>query len=255
MVASISDWKRWIIYNLIGEGVHNVLFDDQIRKLSGRHFNENLISALNILVDNGILLKLETNKRRKYIVNYEKLIDAQKILNDNRNWNWNKGARQTEEEKLRNSINDINQFFSEPEGYSFWFNLDESPRKKRSIYNIYHKKTDDLEFAAQIITQRHSRILYLGSLRQNKSIISTLWKACLDLSNENIKKNGGFILQDLQDKERRACGNNRQRGKIALLIFRKLGYIMENGKKGNSTIFKITGKFPPFSTLDSLIKE
>lgn len=255
-MASVSDWKKWIIYNLIGEGVHNVLFDDQIQKLAGRHFNENLISALNILVDSGILLKLETNKRRKFIVNYEKLIDAQKILNDNRNWNLNKRSRLKEEEKLsNNSINDINQFISEPEGYSFWFNLDESPRKKRSIYNIYHKKTDDLEFAAQIITQKHSKIMYLGSLRQNKSIISKLWKACIDLSNENIKKKGGFILQDLQDKERRACGNNRQRGKIALLIFRKLEYIKENGKKGNSTMFNITGKFPPFSTLDSLIKD
>ncbi|MBA3284725.1 MAG: hypothetical protein H0U27_06650 [Nitrosopumilus sp.] len=241
-MTSISEWKRWILYNLIGEGIHNVLFEDQIKKLSGRHYENNLTIALNILVDSGILLKLETNKRKKFIVNYERVNDAQKILNDNRNWTYNK-----HNEKENKSVN---QYFAEPEGYNFWFNI-ENPRQKKSIYNLYHKKTDDLDFSAQIITQRYSRILHMGSLRQNDSNISKLWKACQQLSQTT--KKGDFILQDLQDKERKACGNNRQRGKISLAIFKKLGYIKENGRKGNSTSFKLTGKNPPFTTLDKLI--
>ena len=32
-MTSIPEWKRWILYNLIGEGIHNVLFEDQIKKL------------------------------------------------------------------------------------------------------------------------------------------------------------------------------------------------------------------------------
>ncbi|MBA3978672.1 MAG: hypothetical protein H0X50_10875 [Nitrosopumilus sp.] len=243
-MTSISEWKRWILYNLIGEGIHNVLFEDQIKKLSGRHYENNLTIALNILVDSGILLKLETNKRKKFIVNYERLSDAQKILNDNRNWTYNKDN----EKENKN----VNQYFSEPEGYSFWFNIEEkNPRNRKSIYNLYCKKTDDLDFSAQIITQRYSRILHMGSLRQNDSNISKLWKACQQLSQ--ITKKGEFILQDLQDKERKACGNNRQRGKISLAIFKKLGYIRENGRKGNSTSFTLTGKNPPFTTLDKLI--
>ena len=242
-MTSISEWKRWILYNLIGEGIHNVLFEDQIKKLSGRHYENNLTIALNILVDSGILLKLETNKRKKFIVNYERLNDAQKILNDNRNWTYNK-----HNDKENKSVN---QYFAEPEGYNFWFNIEENPRPKKSIYNIYYKKTDDLDFSAQIITQRHSRILHMGSLRQNDSNISKLWKACQQLSQAT--KKGDFILQDLQDKERKACGNNRQRGKISLAIFKKLGYIKENGRKGNSTSFRLTGKNPPFTTLDKLI--
>jgi hypothetical protein len=55
VVTSISEWKRWILFNLIGEGIHNVLFEDQIKKLSGRHYENNLTIALNLLVDNGIL--------------------------------------------------------------------------------------------------------------------------------------------------------------------------------------------------------
>ncbi len=242
-MTSISEWKRWILYNLIGEGIHNVLFEDQIKKLSGRHYENNLTIALNILVDSGILLKLETNKRKKFIVNYERLNDAQKILNDNRNWTYNK-----HNDKENKSVN---QYFAEPEGYNFWFNIEENPRQKKSIYNLYYKKTDDLDFSAQIITQRHSRILHMGSLRQNDSNISKLWKACQQLSQTT--KKGEFILQDLQDKERKACGNNRQRGKISLAIFKKLGYIKENGRKGNSTSFRLTGKNPPFTTLDKLI--
>ena len=242
-MTSISEWKRWILYNLIGEGIHNVLFEDQIKKLSGRHYENNLTIALNILVDSGILLRLETNKRKKFIVNYERLNDAQKILNDNRNWTYNK-----QNDKENKSVN---QYFAEPEGYNFWFNIEENPRQKKSIYNLYYKKTDDLDFSAQIITQRHSRILHMGSLRQNDSNISKLWKACQQLSQTT--KKGEFILQDLQDKERKACGNNRQRGKISLAIFKKLGYIKENGRKGNSTSFTLTGKNPPFTTLDKLI--
>ncbi len=242
-MTSIPEWKRWILYNLIGEGIHTVLFEDQIKKLSGRHYENSLSDALNVLVDNGILLKLETNKRKKFIVNYERLSDAQKILNDNRNWTYGK-----ENDKDHKNIN---QYFSEPEGYNFWFNIEEPPRKKKSTYNLYYKKTDNLDFSAQIITQKYSRILHMGSLRQNNSNISKLWRACQELSI--ISKNGEFILQDLQDKERKACGNNRQRGKISLAIFKKLEYIQENGKKGNSTTFKLTGKHPPFTTLDEVI--
>lgn len=252
-MTPIPNWKRWIIYNLIGEGVHNVLFDDQLKKLCGNNYDENFETALNSLVDNGILLRLETNRRKKFIVNYDKLIEAKKILNDNRNWKLSREVEKMERSEQRIS-DDIHRFYSEPEGYNFWFNLEENPRKKKSIYNIYRRKTDDLEFAAQILTQKHSKILYLGSLRHNHSVISTLWRACVDLSTGNdLNRNKRFILQDLQDKERKACGNNRQRGKIALVIFKKLEFIAEKGRKGNSTLFAVTGKSPPFSTLDDVI--
>ena len=49
-----------------------------------------------------------------------------------------------------------------------------------------------------------------------------------------------------------ACGNNRQRGKIALSIFRKLGYIQQVEIKGNSTRFKLSGKKPFAVTLDEI---
>jgi hypothetical protein len=90
----------------------------------------------------------------------------------------------------------------------------------------------------------------MGSLNEPDSYISKLWHAASTIAEE--RKDGTFILQDLQDRERMACGNNRQRGKIALIIFRTLGYIQPVEIKGNSTIFKVSGKKPFAITLDEV---
>ena len=95
-----------------------------------------------------------------------------------------------------------------------------------------------------------SKIIYMGSINDPNSYISRLWRAVLSVSEEN---NGGtFILQDIQDKDRMACGNNRQRGKIALSIFKKLGYIQQSEFKGNSIRFKVSGRKPYSITLDEI---
>jgi hypothetical protein len=90
----------------------------------------------------------------------------------------------------------------------------------------------------------------MGSINDPNSYISRLWRAVLSVSEENNK--GTFILQDIQDKDRMACGNNRQRGKIALSIFKKLGYIQQSQFKGNSIRFKVSGRKPYSITLDEI---
>jgi hypothetical protein len=90
----------------------------------------------------------------------------------------------------------------------------------------------------------------MGSLNNSGSYIYKIWRAALELSDES--EDGTFILQDLQDRERVACGNNRQRGKIGIAIFKRLGYIQEIGTKGNSTRFKISGRKPFSVTLDEI---
>jgi hypothetical protein len=92
----------------------------------------------------------------------------------------------------------------------------------------------------------------MGSLNEPESYVSRLWRAVSIVSSES--KDGTFILQNVQDKDRVACGNNRQRGKIALIIFRKLGYLQEVSVKGNSTVFKLTGKKPFTITLDDIFQ-
>ena len=206
---------------------------------AGRHYDPNFQVALRSLIDEGVIMVIESNRQKKYLVNFEMIDVAQNIVNSH-----SKPSR----------IRVIQPFMPEPEGFVYWFdnNQDERRYRRQNIYRFYTSKTDRMEFAAQLITQSmsSSRTLYMGSLNNSSSYIYKIWKAALDLSNES--EDGTFILQDLQDRERVACGNNRQRGKIGIAIFKKLGYIQEIGTKGNSTRFKISGRKPFSVTLDEI---
>lgn len=237
-MPSISEWRIWILQQLISEGVHNILLEARLREEAGRHYDTRFDLALTSLMDEGIIMSLESKREKKYVVNFDKLDEAQKIIN-------------SETDYEPPTI--IQPYIAEPEGYVYWFENKETRKfKKQSTYRVYFKKTDQMEFAAQLMTQSMSkpRTLYMGSLNEPDSYISKLWHAASTIAEE--RKDGTFILQDLQDRERIACGNNRQRGKIALIIFRTLGYIQPVEIKGNSTIFKVSGKKPFAITLDEV---
>jgi hypothetical protein len=237
-MPSISEWRIWILLQLISEGLHNILLEGRLREEAGRHYDTRFDLALTSLMDEGIIMSLESKREKKYVVNFDKLDEAQKIINS---------------ETSYESPTIIQPYIAEPEGYIYWFENKETRKfKKQSTYRVYFKKTDQMDFAAQLMTQSMSkpRTLYMGSLNEPDSYISKLWHAASTIAEE--RKDGTFILQDLQDRERIACGNNRQRGKIALIIFRTLGYIQPVEIKGNSTIFKVSGKRPFAITLDEV---
>jgi hypothetical protein len=239
-MLSTGEWRKWLLQQLIGEGLHSVMLDEQIRREAGRHYDTNFDLALRSLKDDGIIMLLESKHERKYVVNYDKLDQAQTIINSAPHEHENHAVL-------------VQPYIREPEGYVFWFDNKESRSfRKQSTYNIYLKSTDRLNFAAQLITKSldNPKTIYMGSLNEPDSYISRLWRSVLLISNES--KDGTFILQNLQDKDRIACGNNRQRGKIALIIFRRLGFIQQVTIKGNSTLFKMTGKKPFTITLDEI---
>ena len=233
----IQEWQKWILKQLICEGIHRSISESQLFREAGRHYEPNFQSALRSLIDEGIVMVLESHRLKKYLVNFDMIDVAQSIINS--------------QSKL-NRIKVIQPFMAEPEGFIYWFDNNQEDRKYRrqNIYRFYTSKTDRMEFAAQLITQSmsRSRTLYMGSLNNSNSYIYKIWRAALVLSDED----GTFILQDLQDRERVACGNNRQRGKIGIAIFKKLGYIQQIGTKGNSTRFKISGRKPFSVTLDEI---
>ena len=240
-MLSTAEWRKWLLQQLIGEGVHHVMLDEQIRMEAGRHYDTNFDLALRSLKDEGIIMLLESKQQRKYVVNYDKLDQAHSIINSD----------PKEGDEHQNVL--VQPYVHEPEGYVFWFDNRETRRlRKQSVYNIYFKNTDKLNFAAQLITRSldNPKSVYMGSLNEPESYISRLWRAVSMVSSES--KDGTFILQNVQDKDRVACGNNRQRGKIALIVFRRLGYLQEVSVKGNSTVFKLTGKKPFTITLDDI---
>jgi hypothetical protein len=192
-------------------------------------------------MDRGIIMSLESNHERRYVVNFDKLDLAQQMLN----------SVTVQEPEI------IQPYMAEPDGYVYWFDNTENDRnfKGQNIYRFYVKKTDSLNFAVQLLAKPigNAKTIMMGSLNDSDSYISRLWIATANVSAESI--DGSFILQNLQDKDRIACGNNRQRGKIALDIFRKLGYIQKVGSKGNSTKFKLTGTRPFTVTLDEIFTQ
>jgi hypothetical protein len=192
-------------------------------------------------MDRGIIMSLESNHERRYVVNFDKLDLAQQMLN----------SVTVQEPEI------IQPYMAEPDGYVYWFDNTENDRnfKGQNIYRFYVKKTDSLNFAVQLLAKPigNAKTIMMGSLNDSDSYISRLWIATANVSAESI--DGSFILQNLQDKDRIACGNNRQRGKIALDIFRKLGYIQKVGTKGNSTKFKLTGTRPFTVTLDEIFTQ
>lgn len=240
-MKSVEEWRKWTLRQLIGNGIHNILSEDQIRLESGRHYEMNLEYAIRSLMDRGIIMSLESNHVRRYVVNFDKLELAQQMMNS-----------ETDQEPEI-----IQPYMAEPDGYVYWFDNTETERNFRgqNIYRFYVKKTDSLNFAVQLLAKPmgNAKTIMMGSLNDSDSYISRLWIAAVNVSAEAI--DGSFILQNLQDKDRIACGNNRQRGKIALDIFRKLGYIQKVGSKGNSTKFKLTGTRPFTVTLDEIFTQ
>lgn len=196
--------------------------------------------ALDELVSDGILIYSESGGDVWYAVNPERLSEAQEEMD----------ADESDENTNTNAI--VQPFIPEPKGFKYWFKVPETRKfRKQSIYRIYKKHTDSFAFAAQLVKITGINTIHVGSLSNPQSFISRLWRAISLIVKE--KKGGIFILQDVQNKDIEACGNARQRGKVALKIFCKLGYIHERGVKGVSTLYSSGEKRPFNMTLDNII--
>jgi hypothetical protein len=79
-MLSVHEWKRWFLYHLIGEGVHNAIYHEHLVRDLGKHYDSNLDRALRDLIDDGIIMLIESRKNKKYIVNFESLSEAQMLM-------------------------------------------------------------------------------------------------------------------------------------------------------------------------------
>ena len=73
---STGEWRKWLLQQLIGEGVHNVMLEEQIQQEAGRHYDTNLDLALRSLRDEGIIVHWNLVMKKNILlilINYMKL--------------------------------------------------------------------------------------------------------------------------------------------------------------------------------------
>lgn len=238
-MLSVPEWEQWIIRLLVSGGIFNILREGTIKEQAGRHYDINLDYALKSLMDKGIITQLQSERDRRYMLNSDKLDDAQKIVR----------REIPKEEKVQTA----QPYIPEPDGFEYWFDPEERRTfRKQSSYRLFRKKNGEKDYAGQVLSKsmRVPVNYYTGSLDEAGSNISILVRAMNDLAREHADHT--FNLQDLQDRERLACGNNRQRGKVILLVCERLGIIEFAGMKGNSASYRLSGTAPPPpTTLDN----
>ena len=74
----------------------------------------------------------------------------------------------------------FNLFYPDPSGYIYWFDNEEYRKfKNQTVYRIYFKETDRMNFAAQLITKPmgSSKIIHMGSLNDPNSYIGSLMES------------------------------------------------------------------------------
>ena len=77
----IQEWQKWILKQLICEGIHRSISESQLFREAGRHYEPNFQSALRSLIDEGIVMVLESHRLKKYLVNFDMIDVAQSIIN------------------------------------------------------------------------------------------------------------------------------------------------------------------------------
>ena len=79
-MPSISEWRKWILQQIISKEIHSVMLEGSLRQEAGRHYDTKFDLALTSLMDEGIIMSLESKREKKYVVNFDKLDEAQKIV-------------------------------------------------------------------------------------------------------------------------------------------------------------------------------
>ena len=113
------------------EEEHNAIYHDHILRELGKHYDINLDRALRDLIDDGIIMLIESKKNKKYIVNFESLSEAQMIMSLDKNTNAHKTSKIHDHNTVNymNSTNEkkfVQPYLSEPSGYVYWFDNEEN---------------------------------------------------------------------------------------------------------------------------------
>lgn len=230
-MVSIEAWRKWILTQLLSEGVYNYRLEQTLRAAAGHNIDANFDKALQQLMDEGVVTLIETEGQRRYGIplSVDKLQTAKRILNSTT-------AVSTPQPTI------VQEYIPEPKGFLYWRDASDSKRsKKKSIYSLYYKMTDRQCYAARIISQSSAKhtTIHVGSMNDPNSFVSKGWRIVNDIIGKN--SDGTCSLQEALTRDTGVFGSNKRRGRVLFAIYLAEGWIEFGQNRGNEVRFQITG--------------
>ena len=226
-MLSIEEWKRRILQYFVDRsfyGKYKVTRKEEVFESFGSHLDANAYVAFMALEQENLILHYTSNGDDFYTVD---IFDKKAQI-----------IRLIDEENLDTKSEIMQPDESETEGLQHQFTTRGfRTYPAQSSYYHYTKISDDSDWITLHKTKPSGKAyrIILGSLKNQESRISRIWKATLKIGTSN---SDGFRRKQVENIEQEACGNNRLPSKAAFDVFVFKKWLIEE-KKGRSTFYKL----------------
>ncbi len=228
-MIDVNIWKQLILQFFIDRSPYSVCRvtrKEEIFESFGNHLDANADVALIVLINGGLILRCTSNGDDFYTIDiFDRKEDIQKIV---------KG------EELDTQTEMMQPDESETENLEPRFvTKSVRPYPNQSTYYYYTKKDDDKFWVALLKTKPNSKAtkIILGSLQNPDSRLYRIWHATKLVNEESVNEHG-FKRKEVEDKDQKACGNNRLPSKAAFDIFLHKKWLFAE-KIGRTTYYKV----------------
>ena len=232
MLRSTDEWERRILQffvNRSGYGrVYRVTTKNEVMESFGSHVDSNTFIAWMQLEDKGLIIHCTSNGDDYYTIDFfEKQDEITRIIDS---------------EELDSKSEIMKPDEMEIDGLEYHF-VTKGFRTypDQSHYYYYTKKDDESDWMCLHKTKPNARSnrIILGSLKDNDSRISKIWKATKLIAKQNNNK--PFVRKRVEDIEPKACGNNRLPSKAAFDVFSYKKWLIQV-TKGKKILYRINGE-------------
>lgn len=245
-MKTIGEWKIRILEYFVARSrytKYRVSGKEEIFRGFGSNVDANADIAFMELITEGLIIKIKSSVKQFYTIDFvDKMKEIKDIIQGD-----------SIEEKAQLIQPDETEF----EGLTLMFSI-ASQRKypNQGIYYYCINKDDESHWIILVKTRIAGKAarINLGSLKDLDSRISKILKATITVAKES--EDGNLFRKQVEDREQKACGNNRQPSKAAFDIFVKLGFLTIVGqKRRQTTLYKLNEENIPsqFLNVDSAV--
>lgn len=228
-MQQISEWKQRIISYLAarsgGYEAYRASGKGEIFRNFGTHVDPNADIAFLELLQEKIIMHVNSGLKSYYVLDFvDKREEIRRIL---------RGETENGKAEL------VQPDESETNGLKLIFTKSADPKLlHRGNYYYYVKESDESFWVVLQKTQINTPAyrIVLGSEKDESSRICRIWKTAVEIGKENSYL---VIRKQVEDKNQKACGNNRLPSKAAFDIFMHKGWLSEVSKKGRTITYRL----------------